>query len=280
MSTTRDLEQQDDFFYGPVITSRNNPRIKQLRALLKRSERERTGLAFIEGLRLVTEALRYPGLVRLLVIAPDLLKSQHGQALFRDQKRKGLPYLCVSAEVFQSFSLKDGPQGIAAVVAQRWEQLDRVELSATDYWLALEAIQDPGNLGTILRTCDATGCCGVLLLDHATDPYDPTALRASMGAIFAQRLVKTSFQAFANWKRQHNYTLIGTSDSATLNYREAHYPSPAILLMGSERQGLAPEQQALCDLVVGIPMRGSSDSLNVSVAAAIVLYEMLHAKSM
>lgn len=259
-----------------LITSRNNPKIKQIRALLKRTERERTGLALIEGLRPVTEALRYPDLVRHMIVAPALLRSQHGQALLEEQRQKGLPCLYVSAEIFQCFSLKDNPQGIGAMVVQRWEQLEQVRLSAQDYWVALEAVQDPGNLGTILRTCDATGCRGVFLLDHTTDAYDPTALRASMGAIFSQRLVKASFQAFADWKRFHHYAVVAASDAAVLNYRQAAYPSPMILLMGSERQGLSAQQQTLCDLVVSIPMRGSSDSLNVSIATAVVLYEILH----
>lgn len=271
-------EQQPSFsvFDDTIITSRNNPQIKKIRSLLKRSERERTGLALVEGLRLVTEALRYPQCVRQLIVAPELLKSQHGQALLQDQRQKGLPCLSVSTEVFQCFALKDNPQGIVAVISQRWEQLEHVKLSTGDCWVALEAVQNPGNLGTILRTCDATGCRGVFLLDHATDAYDPIALRASMGAIFSQRLVKTSFQAFADWKQRYHYPVVGASDAAVLNYRQADYPSPVILLMGSERQGLSSEQQAVCDLMVGIPMRGSSDSLNVSIATAIVLYEILH----
>ncbi|HET8911394.1 MAG TPA: RNA methyltransferase [Ktedonobacteraceae bacterium] len=259
-----------------IITSRNNPKIKQIRALLKRAERERTGLALIEGLRLVTEALRHPQFVHHIIVAPELLRSPYGQALLQDQRQKGLPCLYVSAEIFQSFSLKDNPQGIGAIIVQKWEALEQVRLSTEDYWVALEAVQDPGNLGTILRTCDATGCRGVFLLNHTTDAYDPTALRASMGAIFSQRLVKASFKAFDDWKRVHNYSVVGASDAAILNYRQADYPSPMILLMGSERQGLSPQQQTLCDLVVSIPMRGSSDSLNVSIATAVVLYEILH----
>lgn len=259
-----------------LITSRNNPKMKQIRALLKRSEREQTGLALIEGLRLVSEALRDPQRVRHIIVAPELLRSQYGQDLLRDQQQKGLSCLYVSAEIFQHFSRKDNPQGIAAVIVQQWERLEQIRLSTEDYWVALEAVQDPGNLGTILRTCDATGCRGVILLDQATDAYDPTALRASMGAIFSQRLVKASFQELAEWKRLHGYTVVGTSDAAPLNYRQANYPSPMILLMGSERQGLSPEQQALCDLVVHIPMCGSSDSLNLAVATAVVLYEILH----
>lgn len=262
-----------------MIVSRNNPKIKQMRAFLKRAERERTGLAIVEGLRLVTEALRFPDRVQQVIVAPELLKNEHGRKLVQNHFTRGFPVVSVSAEAFESFSQKDGPQGIAAIISQRWERLDRVKLSAGDYWVALEAIGDPGNLGTILRSCDATGCRGIILLDHTTDPYDPTALRASMGAIFSQRLVKTSFQAFTEWKNLHRYKLVGTSDAASLHYREITYPSPVILLMGSERQGLQPEHQAVCDAMVSIPMNGSCDSLNIAIATAVVLYEIVEQRA-
>ncbi|GCE21294.1 TrmH family RNA methyltransferase [Dictyobacter kobayashii] len=262
-------------FSDTIITSRNNPKIKQLRTLLKRPERERTGLALIEGLCQVIEALQQPGRVCQLIVAPDVLKSQQAWELVEAYKQQGLPWLYVSADVLECLSLKYAQQGIVAVIPQRWESLKELRLSTGDYWVALEAIQDPGNLGTILRTCDATGCRGLFLLDHAADPYDPVALRASRGAILSRRLVKASFQDFVDWKRLHHYPVIGTSDAAAVHYRQVGYPSPAILLMGSERQGLSQEQQAACDLVVSIPMRGNSDSLNVAVATAVVLYEAI-----
>ncbi|HLI90870.1 MAG TPA: RNA methyltransferase [Ktedonobacteraceae bacterium] len=258
-----------------IIQSRNNPKIKQIRALLRRAERTRTGMALVEGRRLVIEALRFPDRVRQVIVAPELLSNQQGYDLLHSQALVGVPLVAVSPEAFESFSQKDSPQGIAAVITQRWEPLDQVRLSAGSMWVALEAIQDPGNLGTILRTCDATGCHGVFLLDHTTDPYDPVALRASMGAIFSQRLVKASFADFARWKARHRYALIGTSDAAALHYRHVAYPSPVVILMGSERQGLLPEHQTTCDLMVRIPMRGSCDSLNIAVATAVVLYEVL-----
>ncbi len=273
MTHARDSTSQ--FGSSEIITSRNNPKIKQLRALLKRSAREQTGLALIEGLRLVTEALRFPDRVRQLIVAPQLLKNPRGQELVRWHTAKGVPTLFVSTEAFESFSQKDGPQGIAAVISQRWEPLDQVRLAPGSYWVALEAVQDPGNLGTILRSCDATGCQGVFLLDEATDPYDPTALRASMGAVFSLRLVHTSFHAFIAWKDQYRYTVVGTSDAAARHYRDIEYPSPVVLLMGSERRGLLPEQQTCCDLMVSIPMCGTCDSLNVAIATAIVLYEIV-----
>lgn len=257
------------------ISSSSNPAIKRIRSLRQRKERERSGLFFIEGIRLVTEALQSRAPVETLVIAPDLLTSAFAWELITSQAAD-LPRIEVTAEVFKSISTKEGPQGIGALVRQRWELLEQIRLERGLGWVALDAVQDPGNLGTILRTGDAVGCTGVILLGATTDPYDPAALRASMGAIFSQRLVRASFDAFADWKRQQYYPLIGTSDAATENYRAVAYPAPLLLLMGSERQGLSSEQQAVCDHIVRIPMIGRSDSLNLAVATGVMLYEIFH----
>jgi TrmH family RNA methyltransferase len=258
------------------ITSQSNTRIKEIRSLHNRQERERTGLFFIEGIRIVVEAVQAGAQIETLVVAPDLLKSQLGQETVRQERERGIPVLEVSAPVFKSLSVKEGPQGIGAVVRQHWEPLDNVRLTNDLCWVALDAAQDPGNIGTILRTDDAVGGTGIMLLGNCADPYDPTALRASMGAIFSQRLVKASFADFARWKERHHYIVAGTSDSAKRDYREARYHIPLVLLMGSERQGLSAEQQAVCDLMVSIPMVGRSDSLNLSVATGIVLYEIFY----
>jgi RNA methyltransferase, TrmH family len=259
-----------------IITSQSNARIKQIRSLRNRREREQTGLFFIEGIRIVVEAVQSGAQIETLVVAPDLLKSQLGQEIVRQEQERGVPILEVSAEVFKSLSVKEGPQGIGAVVHEHWVPLDEVRLTNDLCWIALDAAQDPGNIGTIMRTSDAVGGTGIMLLGNCADPYDPSALRASMGAVFSQRLVKASFADFAHWKERHHYTVVGTSDSAKLDYREAHYHPPLVLLMGSERQGLSAEQQALCDMMVCIPMVGHSDSLNLSVATGIVLYEIFY----
>ncbi len=259
-----------------IISSSANPRIKHIRSLRHRQEREQTGLFFIEGIRLVTEAVQLGADIEALVVAPELLKSQFGQEVVQAQQERGTPCIEVTADVFRNISVKDGPQGMGAVVRQRWELLDRVQLSHKDYWVALDAAQDPGNIGTIIRTGDAAGSVGLILLGNCADPYDPTALRASMGAIFSQRLVKASFADFAHWKQRHNYRVTGTSKAAACDYREVSYQFPMVLLMGSERQGLSSEQQAICDLMVSIPMVGRSDSLNLAVATGIVLYEVFY----
>lgn len=259
-----------------IISSMANPRIKQIRSLHQRTEREHTGLFCVEGIRIVAEAIQMGADIETLVYAPGLLKSQFALDLIAEQHAQGVACLETTADVFRSFSVKDGPQGIGAVLHQRWETLDTLRLEHELCWIALDAAQDPGNIGTILRTGDAVGSAGLLLLGHCADPYDSGALRASMGAIFSQRLIKASFAEFAAWKQQHGYTVVGTSGAAPLDYRQATYTRPTVLLMGSEREGLSPEQQAVCDTVVNIPMVGRSDSLNLAVATGIVLYELYY----
>ncbi len=263
-----------------LITSLSNERIKSIRKLQDRKTRRETGLFFIEGLRIVAEAVEQSGAgsaqIDTLIAAPEMLKSEYGQQLLSEQRANGVPVLEVSADVFKSISAKEGPQGLAAVMRQRWLELDEVRLQPGDVWVALDSIADPGNLGTILRTLDATGGKGVILLDQCTDPYDPAAARGSMGALFTCDLVSASFEAFAAWKQRNGCAVVGTSDKAAVDYHEHRYLDPLIVLMGSERQGLQPLHLALCDTVVSIPMRGQSDSLNLAVATAVVLYEILN----
>ncbi len=257
-----------------MITSSSNPQIKQIRKLRDRKERQRTGLFYIEGLRIVAEAAQQGARFETLITAPDLLTSAFGRDLVARLETAGTPVLPVSPEVFAVISMKEGPVGIAAVVRQRWEPLEQISIQPGQPWVALDSVADPGNLGAILRTLDAVGGSGVILLDHSTDPYDPTAIRASMGAVFTQRLVRASLSEFAALKKARSFPVVGTSDKASTDYHRCRYPPALILLMGSERQGLQPEHLALCDEVVAIPMLGSLDSLNLAVATGVVLYEI------
>jgi TrmH family RNA methyltransferase len=259
-----------------MITSSANERIKQIRKLQERKERLESGLFYLEGLRIVGEALDSGAAVETLVVAPELLKSEFGQKLVEDQAQRGAAVLEVSADVFRRLALKDGPQGIAAVVRQNWLPLSQAKPVPGRPWIALDAVADPGNLGTILRSSDAAGGEGVILLDQSTDPYDPSAVRASMGALFDQKIVRASFEEFAAWQKSGDWALVGTSDKAEQDYHAYCYPPALVILMGSERQGLLPQHIALCDQLVSIPMLGKSDSLNLAVATAVVLYEVLN----
>ena len=257
------------------MISTSNPRIKLIRKLRDRKERQQTGLFYIEGLRIVAEALQTGARIEYLVIAPGLLTSPFGKQLLQSEPARSIPVIEVSDETFLGFSNKDGPQGLGAVVRQEWTILDQVQ-NRPAIWTALDSVQDPGNLGTILRTSDAVGGAGVILLDQATDPFDPTSVRASMGAVLSQLLVKTSLHEFAAWKKANGFSVVGTSGAAELDYHQTKYPFPCILLMGSERQGLLDQHLRLCDMIVKIPMIGRSDSLNLAIATAVVLYEIFN----
>lgn len=257
-----------------MITSRTNPTIKSIRALRDRKERERTQLFFVEGIRLVAEAVQLKTQIQSIIVAPDLLKSDFARDIIAQAQSQGAQRIDVNADVFASLSDKEGPQGLAAVVHQRWTNLSNFIHHPSCLILALESPQDPGNIGTILRTADATAVDAIILLGQPADPYDPDAVRASMGALFNQTLIKNaSFADVYRWAQKNKITLIGTSDKASIDYRLANYQQATMLLMGSERQGITQEQTNACDQLVRIPMQGRSDSLNLAIATGILLYE-------
>ena len=298
-----------------AIASLQNPRIKAIRTLSQRKRRQETGLFFAEGIRLAGEAVQTGADIEAVVFAPDLLRSDFGRDTVRRAGVEGVEILEVSAEVFRSLSGKDGPAGIGVVARQRWTALDEVEVglggggaSANDVaandasaasdadanaaasdtvaadaaaaddalgWVVLEDVGNPGNLGSILRTCEATGAMGAILLGDTVDPYDPASVRGSMGAVFSQRIVRTSLEVLIQWKHRNGIPMIGTSDAATADYRSATYAPPLLLGLGGEQHGLSKQFMDACDTAVRIPMAGRADSLNLAVAAGVMLYEVL-----
>lgn len=257
-----------------MISSSANSTVKAIRTLRQRKAREADGLCFVEGIRLVGEAARAGAIARLLV-APELLRSDFAHELVAAQAAAGTPVLELSAEVFAGLAQKDGPQGLAAVARQRWQPLATLALDAPPGWVALVEPADPGNLGTIIRTIDAVGAAGLIIVGTAADPYDPAALRAAMGTTFTVALAQASWAQLEAWLSATGAPLVGASDQAPAHFQRVAYPQPLVLLMGSERQGLSPEQQARCDLLVHMPMHGHSDSLNLAVATGVMLYELL-----
>ena len=261
---------------APIIDSRNDVRIRRIRRLHTRAERERTGLYYIEGIRFLAQALERRVPIKTVVACPPLLIHPFAQRLVRRLGKAGVPILEVTPPVLHSLALVDDPQGIAAVVAQHWLPPERVQPRNELCWIALDSVQSPGNLGTILRTADAVGAGGLFLLGDSVDPYDPATVRATMGALFSQRFVRTTAPALDQWKAQHGGLLVGTSPSAATDYQAVAYRAPTILLMGGERKGLPAALQARCDVTVRIPMIGHSDSLNLGVATSVLLYEVFN----
>lgn len=174
--------------------------------------------------------------------------------------------------MFRALARVHEPRGIGAVVRQRWTPL--ADARPAGCWVALETVQSPGNLGAIIRTGEAVGAAGLILIGDAVDPYDPACVRATMGSLFAQRLVRTSAEKLRAWAGQHGVLMAGTSPDAAVDYRAVAYRPPVVLLMGWERRGLSAEGQSLCDVMVRIPMAGRTDSLNLAVATGVMLYEI------
>jgi TrmH family RNA methyltransferase len=261
-----------------LITSLGNSRIKLIRKLKDRKTRQEEGVFLVEGLRLVTEAVQLKRKILTIVFSRELLKSDKGLSLVDQQSKEGVEVLEVNGAVFESIASKENPQGIIAILNQVFVPLSGLSMMENDLYVALEAVADPGNLGTILRTSDAVGAKGVILLDQSTDPYDPTSIRASMGAVFSQKLIKTTYQEFLNWKIAQDVPVVGTWDSGAVDYQAYHYPGRMVLLMGSERQGMSEPYKALCDAIVKVPMVGRSDSLNLAVATGVCLYEIYNQK--
>jgi len=257
-----------------MITSTSNERVKIIRKLREKKIRSETGTFYIEGIRIVVEAMQAGNRVQTLLVAPDLVQSPVVADILKDAEKARVEVLEVSKEVFESFSLKEGPQGVAAIVKQRWDTAEDMDWKQPGLWVGLDAVADPGNLGTIMRTMDAVGARGILLIGPCTDPYDPSAIRASMGAVFSLKFVKTGVDEIQRLKEQHNLYLVGTSDAASVDYQDVTYPQHMVLMMGSERQGLQKPLVELCDQMVSIPMAGTSDSLNLAVATGVMLYEV------
>ena len=259
-----------------MITSFANSTVKEIRKLEQKKYRQQSGTYFIEGLRTVGEAVQTRAPIKALVVAPDLLVSEFGQSLLADPSLRDVERIEISAEIFEKLANKQGPQGIGAIMKQSWQDLAELQLGTDDLWVALDAIADPGNLGTIMRTADSVGAKGIILLGNSTDPFDPAAVKASMGAIFSLALANADWPEFRTWQKGQQAQLIGTSDHGAIDYQQIHYRRPLILLMGSERHGLPDEMMAACDHLARIPMAGRSDSLNLAVATAVMLYEIFN----
>jgi RNA methyltransferase, TrmH family len=264
-----------------IITSRANPKIKLVRSLRQHKQREATGLILVEGIFPVGEALAAAGSgsgktsIHSLFYAGELLDSDYAKELIQDQENRGTPCYNVSGEVFASIADKENPQGLLAVMRQRETRLVELRADHFPWGIALLAPQDPGNIGSILRTVDATGAAGVILLESSADPYHPSAVRASMGSLFWHVLVRASLGEFKEWVRENQYHVYGTSARGNLDYRSVGaYQLPLILLMGSEREGLTAEAIEICTELIRLPMQGRVTSLNLAVASGVMLYEI------
>lgn len=256
-----------------MITSTANQNIKSIRKLSQRKYRRESGLFFVEGLRPIISAINHGAMIEQVVYCEELLESEYGHNLLQQAQKKGITIVEVSKNVFESISNREGPQGLCAVVRQNSIPLS-MENKLEGLWVAVEGGQDPGNLGSILRTLDAVGGKGMLLVGEGTDAYHPTSVRASMGAVFTVSLIQTNLQDFGKWHENHAKAIIGAVCSSAVDYHSYNYPEDLILFMGSEQKGLSTHAVNICSDLITIPMVGSVDSLNLANATSILLYEI------
>ena len=252
----------------PLISSPGNPLIKQARALRQKKGRNESGLFLVEGIHHVGEVMEAGWDIESILYSSGVLTSPFAHELISRYSFNPQP---VTAQVMESLADKDNPQGIIAMVHQRKSQLKDVK--PVSRAVALVSPQDPGNVGTILRSMDAVGADALFLLDGGVELYHPSVIRASMGTLFWKPIVQTSFDNFRDWAQAGKYQLIGSSAKADLDFRTPVPQNPWILLLGNEQKGLSPEQSAACFVTVSLPMQGRVSSLNLAVAAGVLLYQ-------
>jgi len=260
-----------------TITGFSNPAVKALRSLREKKHRKRARRFLAEGLRLLTDAREAGRLPEMLVMSTHREEHPLLAALETEVERAGGEIVECPPEILAKITGKENPQAIAGVFAEFDTSLGVLDRTAAPIWLVAQALRDPGNLGTMLRTGDAVGAGGLVLLDDCADPFSVEAVRASMGAIFTQRLAQARWEEFLPWLCGGEGQLVAASLRDAVPYRGAPYAVPCFLLVGNESRGLPEEYEAACDLRVTIPMRGKADSLNAAIAGAVLAYEALAA---
>ena len=258
-----------------MITSTSNSKIKFIRKLRTKKFRDENRLFYIEGPRIISEAIDAKWKFDQVFYSQELVTDPYSKQLLEKLLKLNAECFEVDRQVFESFSIKEGPKGIAAVLGQKTYDLNYLH-EFGGLWVGLDRIQDPGNLGSILRTLDAVGGSGVILIDQCTDPFDIAAVRGSMGALFSLKIIRTISHELLRIKNKEIIRIIGTSDKADDDYQAIQYNKDMILLMGSEREGLSVTLTEGCDKLVRIPMVGKSDSLNLAVATSLCLYEIFN----
>jgi TrmH family RNA methyltransferase len=258
-----------------VITSAANPLVKRVRLLADRKHRRRESAFVVEGIQPVWQAVEAGSDVDVLIVAPELLRHPGATSMVAAQEAAGVRVARLSGELFGRISDRDSPSGLAAIVRAVPATLAGLPVGPGSLFVALHTAGNPGNLGTIIRTASATGAGGVVLIGPSADPYDPAAVKASMGALFSVPLATVASAAeFLAWARQAGVRVAATSARGSVTCWDAEFQLPLAVLLGSEGSGLPEEVLDAADLRVAIPMAGTAESLNLSVAAGVLLYEV------
>ncbi|WP_428673499.1 TrmH family RNA methyltransferase [Roseibium sp.] len=257
------------------ITSHSNPIVKEIKGLVAmRKHRSQSGLFVAEGLKLATDALEAGWGVRYLALGPEARDNPVAQTAAAAAKARGALILEVSNAVMSAMTRKDNPQMVVGVYEQNILSAKDVDPAGATLWVALDRVRDPGNLGTIIRTVDAVGGAGVMLVGDCTDPFAVEAVRATMGSLFHVPLARMSKEEFKALAAKWPGTVAATHLKGSVDYRTPDYREPALLVMGNEQKGLEDDMAEACPTLIRIPQVGQADSLNLAVATGIALYEI------
>lgn len=256
--------------YRQLDVAHTLTRIRKLQG--DRRYRDQHRLFFIEGVRNFVAAIDQGFSIETLLYSEKLLTAPLARKFVRQLKRAGVPFARVTPEAFRSISHAEHASGVAAILHQRIQTLEQIQPDQFSCWTVLSQVQSLGNFGTLLRTSAAIGAGGFILLGQQIDPYEPVVVRATMGALFKQTLVRTNVERFRRWIQTHRLAVVGASPDGVVEYDQVRYIRPTVLLLGNERSGLTGEQRSLCQQIVRIPMVGGADSLNLAVAGSLLLY--------
>ena len=254
------------------VTAFSNTTVKRLRSLREKKARRSEGLFLAEGLRILTEARDSGRLPEIVAFSAEGARHPLAAEIIAATEAAGGEAIETAPDILSKMSGKDNPQMLLGAYRQPETSLERIDRSAARLWIVAQALRDPGNIGTILRTGDAVGAGGLILIDDCADPFSVEAVRASMGAIFTQQLGVARWEEFLPWLRAGAGQLVGTSLKATDDYLAAKYEQPCFLLVGNEQHGLPRAYEQECDLLVKIPMAGRADSLNAAIATAVMAF--------
>lgn len=265
--------------FPAMITSFRNPLVKRIKRLRQKKYRRQEAAFFVEGLRVVLTAVEQQAPIDTLICAPELLTSEVARRVVAAQAAAGTPVVELSGDVFSSISERDNSAGLGAIVRLAERPLAALPMTAEAILVALFDVADPGNLGTILRSMDAAGAAGLILVGQTTDPFQNSVARASLGTLFTIPISLVPDEAALwPWAQRHQIQIVATSARATQPYWNAPYRRPLLLMMGSEREGLDAAVAQRAEQMVTIPMAGSASSLNLAVATSLLLYELHRAR--
>ncbi len=266
------------------ITSLHNPKVKTALGLSDRRKRDETSLFLIEGFRELLRAFEGEADVCELFFCESLFLGQNEPALLRNYQARGAQLYACSESVMRKISYRDRPDGLVAVARQKKTSLQDLSLLLFDtpnpFLLVAEGVEKPGNLGTVLRSCDAVGTDAVIVCDRCTDIFNPNVVRASVGTLFTQPVIETTHQELLPWLQSKGIRIVASTPDAEEEFTQADLTGPIALFVGTEQWGLSERWMEAADIKVRIPMRGCADSLNVATATTLLLYEVLRQRGL